>query len=231
MSTLAGTGQPLKLPYVDLHLYTDDGRHVGMNYAIGQFENQNLIADASGNQINGQEWIVTPVSTPGSHFIVSDLPAVQFLQTYPSLQSALGTSDTVEIVGVGAPAGGAPVYTSPTTVNMVTGSFLEVPVSVLQNPDGSINLILGQATVTIDSLISELDSYNGIGAIKTTDPYQGLRDKLVSAKNSIKQGMNNTARNQLHAYQNQLSADNLVTPYARTAMLDDSQSLIDSISR
>ncbi len=219
------------LPDLDLHLFADDGRHVGINYATGQFENQIDNTEVSGDQFNGHEWIVSPASTPGVHFVVSDLKALQFLMEFPQFQAALGSTDTFTLNAVAAAPGGSPSTVGTNSRTIPIGGFLEVPLIKTQNPDGTIKASPGEPRVTIDSLTTELNSYFAAGAIKTADAYGGLKDKLIAAKGSIAAGMRNTAINQLTAFQNQLHADSLViNRFAFQRMMVDSQTLIDYLA-
>ena len=47
-------------PDLDLHAYTVDGRHVGMNYTSGEYEVEISGAYATGDLWNGEEWIFVP---------------------------------------------------------------------------------------------------------------------------------------------------------------------------
>ncbi|MBI4812040.1 right-handed parallel beta-helix repeat-containing protein, partial [Candidatus Falkowbacteria bacterium] len=48
---------PLTSPDLDLHLYTDDGRHIGVNYETGEYEIQIEGAIVSGDNQDAPEWI------------------------------------------------------------------------------------------------------------------------------------------------------------------------------
>lgn len=73
-------------PDLDLHAYTSDGRHIGMNYASGIYENQISGALASGDLIGADEWILVPEGTEVT-FSVSTHDVDAFLEAYPEYQS------------------------------------------------------------------------------------------------------------------------------------------------
>jgi hypothetical protein len=220
------------LPDLDLHAYTGDGRHAGLNYATGQFENQIANTEASGDQFNGHEWVVVPASTPGIHFVVSGLKALQFLSEFPQLQSALGSTDDFTLSAVVAAPNGSPSRVGTNLGMIPIGGFLEIPLVITQNPDGTATVNLGQPGVTIHSLIAELNSYFAAGAIKSPGGYNGLRAKLIVVQGMISRGNTNAAINQLNAFRNQLNADNLVVNYfALQRMMADSQALVNALVR
>jgi hypothetical protein len=224
-----GEGNPL--PDIDLHLYTDDGRHIGVNYATGEYEHQNIKAETVGDQLNSEEWIVVPESTSSVHFIVSYIDAVRFLQAFPNLQSALGSADTIQIKGIGALPGDTPIKTDSVNLTVPVGGVVEIKVDTQLNPDGSLGITLVQSAVTIDSIIVELDSYYKMGAIKNFRAYSGLRDKLLAAKISIQSGNTKVAIKQLTAFKRQLNADQITNPFARQALVRDTQTLINILSQ
>ena len=81
------TGSNLReSPNLDLHAYTPDGRHIGMNYTSGEYENQVEGAVASGDLEGGDEWIFVPFGTNVT-YAVSSYPTGKFLEAYPQLQS------------------------------------------------------------------------------------------------------------------------------------------------
>jgi len=218
------------LPELDLHLFTDDGKHIGINYENGIFENQVTDSDISGDQTFGPESIVVPESIPGFHFLVSNIRAAQFLSQYPELQETLGLTETFQIMAVGALPEGSPVQSDPTMSTVPIGGVIEVQVNTITNPDGSLSITLGTADVSINSLGFELDSYYAIGAIKNVDVYNGLREKLDNVETAILKGKNTKAINILTAFINQLNADNLVSPLMRHIIIEDAQTLIDSLT-
>jgi len=67
-------------PDLDLHLFMDDGRHIGMNYDTGLYERGIPGALASGDMVSSDEWIMLPEGITGYHFLVSSYDTEKFLQ-------------------------------------------------------------------------------------------------------------------------------------------------------
>lgn len=73
------------LPDLDLHAYTPDGKHIGVNYTTGVYENEIPGANASGDLLNGREWIFVPDNIK-VQFVVDSRDNQGFLKSYPELQ-------------------------------------------------------------------------------------------------------------------------------------------------
>ena len=86
-------------PDLDLHVYTDDGRHVGMNYVTGQYEMQVDGALASSNLLNAHEWILLPQGIP-FHYIVRSTSTSKFLEENPNLATHTDGQDAYEVYGL-----------------------------------------------------------------------------------------------------------------------------------
>ncbi len=84
----APTGPDLVLPDIDLHAYDDQGRHVGLNYVTGEYENQIPGAIASGDLKDAEEWIFVPEGTP-VRFEVSAYKTEQFLAASPQIAAEI----------------------------------------------------------------------------------------------------------------------------------------------
>lgn len=76
------------LPDLDLHAYDDQGRHVGLNYATGQYERDIPGAYASGDLKDAEEWIYVPEGTP-VRFEISSYKTEQFLQSAPQYREVI----------------------------------------------------------------------------------------------------------------------------------------------
>lgn len=125
---------PLYLEYepdLDLHVYTDDGRHVGMNYVTGQYEIQVEGALASGNLHNAHEWILLPEGI-SFHYIVRSTSTYKFLRDNPKMAAYTDSLDGYEVYGLlSDPATG--FFTSTTRRTAIeSGSALEHAVSIGQ---------------------------------------------------------------------------------------------------
>jgi len=82
-------------PDLDLHAYTPDGRHVGMNYETGAYEVGIPGAIASGNLYQGTEWISIPNGVE-AHFVVKSIGENELPEEIENLVGAY----IVEIVNV-----------------------------------------------------------------------------------------------------------------------------------
>lgn len=71
------------LPDIDLHAWDGQGRHVGLDYASGQYVNEIPGAEASGDLRNDDEWIYVPEGTQ-VRFAVSAEKTRQFLEANPA---------------------------------------------------------------------------------------------------------------------------------------------------
>lgn len=82
------TGRDLPLPDIDLHAHDDQGRHVGLNYQTGEYENQIPGAIASGDLKDAQEWIYVPEGAK-VRFEISAYKTAQFLQNSPEYRDVI----------------------------------------------------------------------------------------------------------------------------------------------
>jgi len=117
------------LPDLDLHAYTDDGRHIGINYLTGEYEMGIPGAIVSGDLLNDTEWIFIPSSISGVHFVVSSIDTKNFLANLPEANSVTDGKDTYEVFAkIIDPQSG--ISTSQSIFQEISaGSFLEHPIS------------------------------------------------------------------------------------------------------
>ena len=86
------------LPDTDLHLYCEDGRHVGVNYETGEYEVGVEGAIVSGDNQNAPEWIFVPEGVIGCHYVVSSYDNQKFLQENPEIaQQIADPADSYEV--------------------------------------------------------------------------------------------------------------------------------------
>ncbi len=78
-------------PDLDLHAITPDGKHIGMNYETGEYENQIPNAIASGDLVYDDEWIFVPEGTPVKYY-TSSHDIQQFLNENPDIAQQLPTT-------------------------------------------------------------------------------------------------------------------------------------------
>lgn len=77
--------EPLDL---DLHAITQDGKHTGVNYQTGEYENQIDGAIASGDLVYDDEWIFVPQGTQVKYHVSSN-DIEQFLNQNPDIAQQL----------------------------------------------------------------------------------------------------------------------------------------------
>jgi YVTN family beta-propeller protein len=75
---------------LDLHAYTPDGKHVGMNYTSDEYETRIPGAVASGDLIGGEEWIFVPTGTQ-VRYSVDSHNVKKFLEENPDMDPANAT--------------------------------------------------------------------------------------------------------------------------------------------
>jgi hypothetical protein len=81
----------ISYPSTDLHLYCDDGRHVGMNYKTGEYEIGVVGAETAGDSHGSPEWIFVPESLKGHcSFVASSRNTQQFILENQDIVSEIG---------------------------------------------------------------------------------------------------------------------------------------------
>lgn len=117
-------------PDLDLHLYCDDGKHVGMNYETGEYEIQIPEIIASGDNQNSPEWIFIPKDITGCRFVVSSYDNQKFLEENPEVvQEMEDVTDSYDIYARYIDPNTS-IYTSTIiSENIEPGTELEHPIS------------------------------------------------------------------------------------------------------
>jgi M6 family metalloprotease-like protein len=77
-----------EVPELDLHAYDSQGRHVGMNYDTGIYENQIPGAISSGDLKDTEEWIFVPEDVEVT-FVISTERVKRYLNEFPEFKSEL----------------------------------------------------------------------------------------------------------------------------------------------
>lgn len=132
-------------PDLDLHVYTTDGRHIGLNYVTGMYENQVNGALASGDRFNSNEWILLPEGID-YRYVVRSLSTAQFLQDYPEALAYTTGVDSYQIYGLGGNPGSGYFTNTPQTVSIASGLDYEHTLAVSQVSD---TLEVGVATPAV----------------------------------------------------------------------------------
>lgn len=75
------TAPSFTVPDLDLHCYLSDGRHIGMNYTTGKFENPVKGDLVSGDLVGDSEWILLPPElAKAAKFVVSNHNTDRFIE-------------------------------------------------------------------------------------------------------------------------------------------------------
>jgi uncharacterized protein YebE (UPF0316 family) len=153
------------VPDTDLHLYCDDGRHVGVNYETGEYEIDISEAETIGDGVNSREWIFVPAEYRDiCHFVVSSKDTQKFIDENPKEADEIGLDNLKNKYEVYArymnPDGG--VDTSETvTGELNPNQMIEY---VAEMNDGLITTPVGEpfdslAPTTATSIFGQLGDY------------------------------------------------------------------------
>jgi M6 family metalloprotease-like protein len=135
------------MPDVDLHAYADDGRHVGMNYQTGVYENQISGAIASGDLVDGTEWIFAPSGTT-VHFVTCSNDTAAFLKAYPDMATVTNGTDSYQMSMVYYDSQGTRYDSSAIEQIIPPGATLGHNYTLTENSDGSYTVTVDPAAIT-----------------------------------------------------------------------------------
>jgi hypothetical protein len=154
------------LPDLDLHAYTDDGKHVGMNYVTEEYEIQIPEATTSGDLWNGQEWIFVPDDI-NVHFVVSSRDNAEFLNAFPEAMSFTDGIDTYDFFMTYYDSSGIRYESSQLSQQIPAGNALAHPYSIVQNPDATYSITVGEglSLTTVQTWITDSD-FNDITSFR-----------------------------------------------------------------
>ena len=90
---------PMSWPDLDLHAYTNDGSHIGVNYETDEYEIEVPGAIASGDMLNAHEWIFLPEELNNKvHYVVSSKDTQKFFSDFPEInQQVENKTDSYEV--------------------------------------------------------------------------------------------------------------------------------------
>lgn len=111
-------------PHLDLHAFTPDGKHVGMNYSTGVYENQIPGAVASGDLIGADQWIFVPSRTNVT-YEVSSHDVGEFLEAYPQFRPQL-QQQSFNVTYMGFDQSGNPYNLTNETLNITPNSKIQL---------------------------------------------------------------------------------------------------------
>lgn len=126
-------------PDIDLHAYTEDGLHVGMDYLTKEYENQIPNAASSGDLMNGREWISLP-SEINARFVVDSTDNLNFFSTNPSASMMSDGVEDFSLVGIFSDEN-CKRHNSPGFVQQIdSGEQLSYDYTVVENTDGTFSI-------------------------------------------------------------------------------------------
>ncbi|MEY4723325.1 MAG: hypothetical protein RLZZ324_838, partial [Candidatus Parcubacteria bacterium] len=182
------------LPTLDLHVFCADGRHVGMNYATGQYENQIVGAITNGKNPGAPAWIFYPgtAANDSCKYSVSAHDLQAFLAENPEIAAQVSdttdaysiyarVSDPVTGLQTSAVLENQPIQPGETIVHEVTGTSgvtlavgvpdITAPVTTLSASGvaGTNSWYTGPVTITL----SATDGQDGTGVQSTTYSLDG----------------------------------------------------------
>lgn len=216
---------PFELPDIDLHVYTDDGRHVGINYATGEYEIGISGTLASGDLDNGHEWILLPEGVADYHFIVSSFTTGEFLKEFPEAQNYTDGVDSYEIYGF---------FVDPVTNIFKSVSItqeIEPGIQLEHSITETYDITVSSGEVTIESIIGEIYQYFNLGWIDNSGIKNSLLSKLDNAKRKIKANQKKAAANILDAFLKEVEAqrDKHIKIDAATVLIKNTKSIINNL--
>ncbi len=146
------------LPDIDLHAYTPDGKHVGINYTSGIYENEIPGANASGDLL-GREWIFV-LDDVKVQFVVDSRDNQNFLNSYPGLQQITNGTQSYNLTLV---------YDVPNDIRYAAsieqsiqpGDVNKYNYSIAMNTDGTYKVIVDDVPPTTTALLSGVMGNNG----------------------------------------------------------------------
>ena len=193
--------EPTTSPDLDLHLYCDDGRHIGVNYGTSEYEIQIPGAIVSGDNQDAPEWIFIPKDITNCHFVVSSYDNQKFLEENPEItQEIEDTSDSYEIYAR---------YIDPETdiyASAIIFQEIEAGIQLEHSIAGTHDITVNPGEVTIDSIIGEIYQYFNSSQIDNNGIKQSLLSKLNNAKRKIEANQRQAAINILNAFINEVGA-------------------------
>jgi len=150
-------------PDIDLHAYSSDGKHVGVNYTTKFYENEIQGALSSGDLTNGEEWIFAPFDINVSYYI-SSYDLQQFLEENPDISS---TNVTIEYSATFMEYGSNPKLVQLTDDNWIVQNRTVSKPQVESIKPGEVKEII-HTDNTLPSSVINLSSINGIFWINFT---------------------------------------------------------------
>lgn len=145
------SGGTVSLPDTDLHAYSVDGVHVGLNSLTGEYEINIPGAIASGDLCNGREWILVPDNLT-VRFSISTKDTAEFLEENPE---ALTYTDGVESYNISTHyfnSNGNKSDALWIDNEIPAGAFVDYAGIVTEDSSGNYNINTVQLTAPVTSI-------------------------------------------------------------------------------
>ena len=124
------------VPDIDLHAYTNDGLHIGINYLTGEFENEIPGALVSGDLVNGEEWIFVPEGI-AVYYTVNSHDIQQFLDQIEGSNELTNGIENYQLSLVYYDSNENRWEDEPINENIEPGTSTAFNPIIIENPDGS----------------------------------------------------------------------------------------------
>lgn len=126
----------IPLPDLDLHCYADSGEHIGLNYETGVYEIEIPGAMASGDLLNGREWIFVPEDM-NVRFVVNAQDNAEFLEALPNAAEFTDGVESFELSLVYYDSDGNRWESTPAAQQIDPGQTTWYSPAIVENPDGT----------------------------------------------------------------------------------------------
>jgi len=118
---------PTPMPNLDLHAYTADNMHVGMNYDTGDYEVEIPGAVASGGLRGGEEWIFVPSDIEVYFSVIGENVGEEGAECHLAIMYFDENGNR---------------YNSPLVIDRITaGEVINYRYEITQNPDGTYSVV------------------------------------------------------------------------------------------
>jgi len=149
ISSILDRGAPrltsVPLPDLDLHAYSVDGRHVGLNYETNEYEIGIEGTIASGDSFNGIEWIFVPEDV-NVHFVINAKDNKEFFDMFPEAWEVSDGIETFNLSLVYYDSDGNRWESAPISEQIEPGETIWHIPTIIENPDGTYTIEISPIT-------------------------------------------------------------------------------------
>lgn len=165
-------------PDLDLHGYTSDGSHIGIDYNTGEYEMGVEGVETSGDLLGGVEWIMVPDGVEMS-FSVTARDNADFLNMFQDAQGLTDGAETYSLVVDYFDESGVQ-YSEVVSETLGAGDASDVTVDLSENGDGSYSISAQVAPTVKEELVKDVEQG---GLLDNVDV--DLPDSVDDVKNMI----------------------------------------------